>query len=124
MVEKYREIIEELQHMDVVRLFAVAKMDDLTDRWALIFGIEDHTDFEYRKDLFRDIIDIIRKHLPSEDFQDIARGTLQSIDEHLIQDLLKYPVGQEIKDIRANGNFIHEGYILIAKSNTNVSLDV
>lgn len=112
--KKYSSTVEDLRHIADVKFFAVTKMDMLTDRWSLLFGLTGVKDLDKREKNFSTIREIIIKHLDDKDMQDIARIGLFATTDHLISDLIKYSENERIENVKANGNFIHEGYILIS----------
>lgn len=117
-INKYRGLTEDLRAVKGVEFFAVVKMDDLTDRWSLVFGLLGAKDLDKREKVFTKIRDIIIEHLSQEDMQDIARISLFATTEHLIKDLMGYAENEDIKDVRANGNFIHNGHVFISPHKT------
>jgi hypothetical protein len=121
MVETFQNAVTELEKIDNVCLFAILKMDELADRWTLIFGLDDVSERQRFFDIAKAIID---SNISRDDSQNIARIGVFPLTDHLISELLKYPAKQELKEIKANGNFIHHGYILISRTIDNLRLDV
>ena len=114
-VKKYTEIVEDLRDISGLKFFSVLKMDELTDRWTFLFGLTGVKDLDKRQKVFIKIREIIVRYLNAEDMQDVARIGIFSTTDHLVKDLIKFPEGEKVENIKANGNFIHEGYILIGK---------
>jgi hypothetical protein len=116
MVNDFSETISSIERQKgSLGLFAVAKMDDLIDRWTILIGASWIND-DNIKETFREIIDILKENSAMNDLNHIARIGIYSLDEHLIQDLLMYKEGTHITEqTRANGNLIHEAYIIKSK---------
>lgn len=116
MIEKFREILSKIEseYGSSVALFALLKMDDLTDRWTVMYSAAWFKEGDGQK-IFDNIIDYMRQVLDADELASIARVGLFKPDYYLIRILLKYQTGTEIRDEKINGNFVHEGYIL--KSN-------
>lgn len=121
MVESFRKAIEELAKQQNIVLFAILKMDDLTDRWTLIFALNDISN---KQEFFDQALTLVRGNISAEEAQNIARIGVFPTDDHLITELLKYPTETELKDIKVNGNYIHTGYIFISRVNSNLRMDV
>lgn len=112
----YSAITAELKLIKEIKFFAVIKMDEMTERWSLLFGLTRSEDLDKREKVFRQVRDIIVANLSEEDTQNIARIGLFATTDHLISDLMKYPEDEKIENVKANGNFIHEGYVLISSA--------
>jgi hypothetical protein len=114
--EKYIKLVEELRGIDYVKFFGVYKMDDITDRWSLLFGLTGVKNLDKRQKVFDRILLLIKKHLTKNDMQDIARIGLFSTTEHIIKDLMRFPDNIRVISTKANGNYIHDGYTFISKN--------
>lgn len=112
----YSPITAELKLQKEVKFFAVVKMDDLTERWSLLFGLVGVKDLDKRHKIFEKIKEVILNNLSKENTQNIARIGLFSTTDHLISGLKKFDEGEKIENIKANGNYIHEGYVLISNT--------
>ena len=98
-----------------VVLFAVLKMDDLADKWTVVYADESETlDTENRKKIFGNLLDEIKKELSADDINLIARVGVFTAKDHLIESLLRYQTGAKISNEKVNGNFVHDGYIIKA----------
>lgn len=114
MVDKLKAILAKI-HKDnkQVSLFAVLKVDDLTDRWSIIFSAPDLEDKDRRQAAFMYLVELLTTNLDDKDIHTIARVGVFPLSNHLVEDLLKYKSGYEFKDSTpVNGNTVHEGYIL------------
>jgi hypothetical protein len=114
MVEEFKKILSIIKKdKRPVALFAVLKMDELTDRWSVIFSAEGLEDESERKKMFDYLVGLIKKHVNSDQFHYIARVGIFPLQNHLVVDLLKYSSGASINgSVQINGNIVHEGYIL------------
>lgn len=112
-----------------VALFALLKMDELQDRWTIIYANESEKLTEGEKNtIFVALLDEIKKELAPEELAQIAKVGVFSLDEHLVQSLLHYKTDQTIVNQKVNGNFVHEGYIIMStgknvENQKGVSLD-
>ncbi len=120
MVEKFEKILRGIEKdKGAVSTFAVVKMDEITDKWSVIFsaswlaineGESDRADFDYLKNF-------LIKNLSGEESESIARIGLFSMDSHLVKKIhelvgvVELEQTKEINDEKLNGNFIHEGYV-------------
>lgn len=114
MLEKFKKILENIKKKGNISLFSVLKMDDLTDKWS-VFVCASWIDESNRKEIFSDIIKLIKDNMTTEESTTIARIVIASKDDHLIQELLEFKSGSEIggeQSVKVNGNLIHSGYIL------------
>lgn len=111
MVEKLKEILATIKRdKGNVSLFAILKMDELTDRWTVLLCADWAT--TNKAQAFEYLIGLLRGSLSQEDLQSVARVGVLGKDEHLIQDLLKYKANTVINDtIKINGNMVHEAHI-------------
>lgn len=117
MVGGFKKILDELKLEGTVYLFAVLRMDDLTDKWSLLLSAPwiDSKNDEDKKIFFGSLIRLLDKHLSREELDKIARISLMGVTDHLAQELLNYSSGSHIggdASVRINGNMIHEAYIL------------
>ncbi len=117
-------VANELNQNDKVLFFAILKMDNLTDRWSLVFSGANLKDLERKKELFQEIVSTLNSKLSGEAMQDVARIGIFPLTNHLISDIRKkHRENSDLKNERANGNFIHEGHVFInRKKNTNMRL--
>lgn len=98
-----------------VALLAILKMDELTDRWTVIYADESaELSEENRKQIFSDLLTEMKTNLSAEELSSIARIAVFNTKEHLVQSLLRYQTGVKIQSEKINGNFVHEGYIIKA----------
>jgi len=110
--EDFKTLADTLKHNNKVSFFAILKMDDFTDKWSLIFSGPRLSDTDKKKVLFEEIAPFVYS---AERFEreDVARIGIFPLTNHLVKVLRERPTGSNFKNERANGNFIHEGYILI-----------
>lgn len=118
MVDKFKKILFELEKANKdVSLLALLKMDEITDRWSVIFSANGLEEEAKRREMFEYLVNLIIKYVNEEDIKSIARVGVFPISNHLVQDLLKYNKNFSIKELTpVNGNVVHEGYILESKS--------
>ncbi|HSX17093.1 MAG TPA: hypothetical protein VLH86_03270 [Patescibacteria group bacterium] len=115
MVEELNPLVEELKKDSRILLFALLKMDELTDRWTVIISGDNLESIEDRKPLF----EYVARTLGADTYQetlkkhDVARIGIFPLTNHLVEDLRKYGEDSEIENEKANGNFIHKGHIFI-----------
>lgn len=115
MIEKFNKILESMnaKGMIPVVLFAILKMDDLEDKWTVIYADDSSVLDESGKNLiFTKLLNEIKKEFTNSDLEQIARIAIFQTSDYLIQALLDYKTGQKISNKKVNGNFIHEGYII------------
>lgn len=93
-----------------VALFALMKMDDLTDKWTVILSAPWAKESDVG--IFKYILNLIKSELSVEELPEIARVSIFPKTDHFVELLLKYKSGATITDQKLNGNQIHEGYIL------------
>jgi len=118
MVEKFKKmLIEIIAVKGAVRLFAIMKMDDLTNKWSIIIAAP-WADDVHRKEAFDFIFGLLPKYFNDEERSLVARIGIFDKNEHLIDLLLQYKKNSYINDEKINGNIVHQGYIL--ESNSNV----
>src|SRR3989344_5503430 len=76
MLEKFRTIFNSLsvKGRNPVALFAIMKMDDLEDKWTVIYADESSSSSEQEKNLiFSFILNEMKKILSAEELNQIAR---------------------------------------------------
>jgi hypothetical protein len=112
MVEKFKKILGQIVHeKGKVKLFAIMKMDDITDKWSVILSADWSTE-ETNKEDFKYVLHLLMKEFSQEELATIARVVILSEKEHLVESLLKFKSGSVIKDeVKINGNLIHEATI-------------
>lgn len=113
--EAYTRIAEEIGKKDYLCLFAIYKMDEVTDRWSLLFGYKDSIGSKEKDSLGKVVYDIVAKNLDKEEMQNVARVGIFDSSYHLISESLKYETGTFIQDKKVNGSFVHEGHILLSR---------
>lgn len=98
-----------------ITLFALLKMDELTDKWSIVLCASWVNDETRAGEAFAYLRNIILEQITQDESASIARIGIFSKDEHLIKALLNYRTGAVIQnDEKINGNIVHEGYILEA----------
>lgn len=115
-VNKFKFVLDDLEKKrGPVILFALFRMDDITDKWTIILSA-DWVNFQDYGKIFLDLRNIAFKFLDKKEQAQIARSGIFTADNHLVKMILeKYDGdGHEIKDERFNGNYIHQGYIIHA----------
>jgi disulfide oxidoreductase YuzD len=115
-IEKLREIKKEIeQSKGTVSLFAILKIDELTDKWTVILSASWVKPSEF-KDTFLYLRGLLLARLDQDQRHSIARMGIFEPNNHLVQMLLDKYQGDEYidSDEAVNGNLIHEGYILVA----------
>jgi hypothetical protein len=119
-IDRFKSILEALtQSRGDVSVFALLKMDDVTDKWTVILSAP-WINNKDRSDIFFELRDLMIKTLQEDELSLIARFGIFTPSEHLIELLLEnFKPGDYIaQDRQINGNLIHEGYILAADRNT------
>lgn len=118
MVESFQQQLTEiLQLLETkfgnVVLFAVFKMDEITDKWSILVGSE-WVNETTRKEAFSYLIDCMKENLNEEERFSIARIGIMNSQDHLVQLMLDtFKTGESVvDDCKVNGNIIHEGIIL------------
>jgi len=122
MLEKFRTIFNSLsvKGRNPVALFAIMKMDDLEDKWTVIYADESSSSSEQEKNLiFSFILNEMKKILSAEELNQIARISVFTTKEHLVRSLLSFQTGARISNQKVNGNFVHEGYIIKGSEDSN-----
>jgi len=115
MVDKFKEILAELKKAKKpVILFAILKMDDITDRWSVIYSASNIRTDEEKRDEFVYLVNLIVEHLSPDEREQIARVGVFSPTTHLIDELLRYKRGYDFaKSTPVNGNVVHEGSFIL-----------
>lgn len=113
MVEELNPLVEQIKSNDQILLFALLKMDEMTDRWTVIVSGDGLESIEDRKPLFEYMVKTLSEHQETLKKHDVARIGIFPLNSHLIEDLRKHPEGGKIENEKANGNFIHKGHIFI-----------
>ena len=118
MVDKLKTILQMIRDdKHDVLLFAALKLDEISDRWSIIY-VESGTNSTETKDenkseTFKYLADKLLANLSKEESRSIARVVVSSLENHLVINLLKFKAGTEFKESTpVNGNIVHEGYIL------------
>ncbi len=93
-------------------LFAIAKLDDASDGWSIIVSKPGIDNTESKRELFKYVVDMLVEKLTPQELADIARVGIFPLEEHLVEDILKYKKGHLAESFPANGNTVHEAYIL------------
>lgn len=115
MVEKFQTILQRIENQrGPVTLLALLKMDEVVDKWTVVFCAPWATD-NNRADSFEAIRQEIINALTPEEIEEVARIGIFPQTDHLIQELLQYQSGTELKDKKINGNYVHLARII--KSN-------
>jgi hypothetical protein len=115
MVEKFEKILNSIKKdRGSLTLFAIVKMDELTDRWTIILSASWVTD-DSKTELFNYIRDLLIKNLTEEELKSMARIGLFSVNEYLVQVFLKsiqsHAGTMRLQDSKINGYSIHDAYI-------------
>jgi hypothetical protein len=112
MVEKFKTILAKMiAEKGAVTFFAIVRMDDLVDKWSVILCAPWATVANH-DEMFRYIIGLMQANLESVELNSVARLSIFSKDEHLIQELLKFKAGAIVENQKINGNRVHQAYIL------------
>jgi len=118
MVEKefvtvFSEICRSIEESrGMVNLFAIVKMDELTDKWTVIISAQWVND-----DTFEGLFSELRKLMLDklgDAIYTVARISIFDLSNHLSELMIqRFESGDSIKtDEQINGNLIHEGYII------------
>ena len=115
MVDKLNKILAKIQsERGSVTFFGILKMDEYSDKWTVLLSAPWSTDITQKED-FEYIRNLLRAELDSEEISTVARLGILPKSTHLIQLLLNYQSGTEIKsETKLNGNTIHEGNIILS----------
>ncbi len=113
MNDKFKTILELIESETGVSavLFVLLKMDDITDRWTVLYA-DSSINSESRKNMFNILLEKMKMVLTAEELSSIARIGIFSIKDHLTECLLRYQSGVILKNEKINGNFIHEGFVI------------
>lgn len=116
MVEKFKKILDKIiSGHGAVTLFAVVKMDDLTDKWSIILSAP-WSDGDKSQSAFDAVLALLLENFDAEERNSIARIGIYDQSEHLIQELLRFKKDTVLENQKINGNLVHFGYILESKS--------
>lgn len=115
MVEKYKKLVPLIAEEKDVLLFAMLKMDDLTDRWSVLFSARNVDTLDKRTKVWERLTRILAENLTDEEAQDIARVGVFPLDDHLVSEVIKYKANDTILEEKVNGSFVHEGHIFICR---------
>jgi len=111
MVDKFKTILNNLEAKGPITLLALLKMDDILDKWIVVFCAPWSTE-QNMAETFEFIRKEILKTLDAQEVSEIARIAIYGRSEHLIEELLKYQSGVELKDQKINGNLVHSANII------------
>ncbi len=118
MVEKLKKLISRIKEdKKSITVFAIVKMDGVIDKWSVILSANWITDdLESRKEIFDYIRKLLIENLTEEERDSIARINLLTENSHLIIKMRELGSTQNgevkmFKNIKLNGNEIHEAYI-------------
>ena len=111
MVEKFKKILAKMKlEKGNVFIFALLKMDELTDKWSVILSApwaeEDDSD------TFKYVFNLIESELTSEEFSSIARVGIFPKTDYFVEFLLKHGISTPLTNEKINGTQVHEGYII------------
>lgn len=115
MKEEFKTILDSMSTKGEkpTALLALLKMDDLNDKWTVVYADESSSlTNEQKNAIFSRLLEEIKKKIQPEELNQIARIGIFTVKDHLVQSLLHYKTGAIIKGEKVNGNFIHEGYII------------
>jgi hypothetical protein len=112
MVEKFKTILAEMvREKGNVTFFAIMRMDDLVAKWSVILCASWAKEAE-QSEAFRYVFELIKNNLDPAELNSIARLSIFSKEEHLIELLLQFKKGAVVENQKVNGNLIHQAYIL------------
>lgn len=113
MVNKFQTILRKAeQEKGEISLLAMLKMDDITNKWSILFSANWITEENFRES-FIFLRDVLMGELSEEERSTIARIGILPLHDHLVQELLKYKTGTKLSGSqRMNGNIIHEAEII------------
>lgn len=117
MVDKFRDILQTVvKEKGKVTLFAIMKVDELTDKWSVILCAPWATETNLQE-IFGYVKNLLDSKLIPEEKATIARIGIYQKNEYVTQSLLQFTEGTSIKeDTKINGFVIHEAYILASNS--------
>lgn len=124
LLDRFKGILAALEDKrGRVSIFAILKMDDITDRWTVFLSAPWINQAD-RGAIFSDLRDLILKNIEPKNLSSIARFGIFEPKEHLVELLLEnFNAGDYIaNDRQVNGNIIHEGYILALQKNLPKSI--
>lgn len=113
-LDKFKRILLAIEDVHgAVSLFALLKMDDLTEKWTVLLGAKWVDESRYDEYFFL-LRRLMLKELNEAESRQIARMGIFDLNDHLTQVLLdKYKSNEHIAgEERLNGNLVHEAYIL------------
>jgi len=118
MVDKLQLVLNKFkQDGKPVWLFAVLKMDEITDRWSLVVSAPWLDNGDSFKQEYEYLIQVLKEFLTDEELFSLARVSAVSKADHLVEELLKKQTGTSITEEKINGNIVHEGNIIESNSN-------
>jgi len=117
MVEKLKNLIPKIEtEFGELGLFAMLKMDEIVDKWSLLFAAHwvTDTDEEKRDRIFEKIYQLLEEVLTEEEGASVARIGLMPTDTHIVEELkrLNAEGSTTLNNMKINGNTVHEGIIL------------
>lgn len=124
MVDDYKALASELEKNAEILLFALLKMDELTDRWTLILAGNGFDSVDKRREIFNQVFQLVARVLSKEARDEIARVGIFPMDDEIVQDLKRQEVGNIFKDQKANGSFVHYGCVLFSRNEENATLSL
>jgi len=118
MVEKFKLILKKIEEQKgKTRLFAILKMDDITDKWTVILSAPWTSEENHMED-FIFLRKLMIESFSKEEMATIARIGIFAKQDHIVEELLKYQEGSIInQDEKVNGNIVHEAFILASDVN-------
>jgi len=114
LIDRFKNVLAALEEKrGKVSIFALFKMDDVTDKWTVILSAPWVNDND-RSEIFFELRTLMLENIEQSALPLIARFGIFESKEHLIELLLEnFKAGDYIpQDRQINGNIIHEGYIL------------
>jgi hypothetical protein len=113
MVEKFKQILAELEKKGKISLFAVLKMDNYVDKWSIVLCGENL--IPGNKESFSSVVKTFNNLLTEDEKNLIARLGIFDVDDYIPQLFVNYKSGTEIlKETKINGFVVYEGYILVS----------
>lgn len=117
MVDKFLKIIREIKDVKGdVELFAILKMDNITDKWSVICAANWINETN-RREQFSFILNIMDKFLSIEEKTSIARVGLMPMDNYFTESFMSaFNITEAVRPVyvkstQVNGSYIEEGYI-------------
>lgn len=113
-LDKLKAVLEALaESRGAVSMFVALKMDDLTDKWAIIVSAP-WTESVGFEDIFNQVRDLLIRELDDQEMSTVARIGAYSLNSPFTRQVLeRYKSDDEIKeDTQINGNLVHTGYII------------